>query len=132
MANELPQQPPSEVPLSHDKMVADHRSLWSLKRWFGKDDVVSPSPSTQDEPQRPGVVRRLSRKVVPGLPRPGTFKRQQSELRDNLEPIKPKPEERRTVSVDRKGYGQIRDFSKQGASPLPRTSAPVLMETTEC
>jgi hypothetical protein len=132
MAQELPQQPPSEVPLSHDKMVTDHRPLWSLKRWFGKDDVVPPSSSTQDEPQRPGVVRRLSRKVVPGLPRQGTFKRQQSELRDNLEPIKPKPEERRTVSVDRKGYGQFRDLSRHGASPLPRTSAPVLMETTEC
>jgi hypothetical protein len=133
MAQELLQHPPSEAPLPRDKMAADHRPLWgSFKRWFGKDDIVPPSPSTEDEVQRPGVVRRLSRKVVPGLPRPGTFKRQQSELRNNLELIKLKPEERRTVSVDRKGYAQVRDLSRHGAPPMPRTSAPVLMETTEC
>jgi hypothetical protein len=133
MAQELLQPAPSEAPLPRDKMTADHRLIWgSLKRWFGKDDVVPPSPSTEDEAQRPGVVRRLSRKVVPGLPRPGTFKRQQSELRDNLEPTKPKPEERRTVSVDRKGYAQVRDLSRHVATPMPRTSAPVLLETTEC
>jgi len=133
MAQELVQHPPSDAPPARDKMTTDHRPLWgSLKRWFGKDDVVPSSPSTDDEVQRPGVVRRLSRKVVPGLPRPGTFKRQQSELRDNLEPIKPKPEERRTVSVDRKVYAQVRDLSRHGAPQMPRTSAPVLMETAEC
>jgi hypothetical protein len=131
MAQEVSQHPSSELPLSHEKMAADHKSLWSLKRWFGKDDVVTPCPSMPGDAQRPGVVRRLSRKVVPGLPRPGTFKRQQSELRDNLEPIKPKPAERRTVSMDRKGYSQARDLSRSGASTVPRTSAPVLMETPE-
>jgi hypothetical protein len=135
MAQDLCQSPSNEATLPHDKMASDHRSLWSLKRWFGKDgkdDVISPPSSEQDELQGLGVVRRFSRKVVPGLPRPGTFKRQQSELRDRLNPTKPKPGERRTVSVDRKGYAPVRDISTRGPSPLPRTSAPVLMETGEC
>jgi hypothetical protein len=67
----------------------DHRT-WSWKRLFGKDgkdDTYSNplAPASEDE-QRPGIVRRLSRKVVPELPRAPTFKRQQSELRDRLEP----------------------------------------------
>jgi hypothetical protein len=131
MAQELYQCPTGDMHLPHDEMAADHRSLFSLKRWFGKDDAISPPSSIRDENQRPGVVRRLSRKVVPGLPRPGTFKRQQSELRDKLEPINPRPEVRRAVSVDRKGYAHIRDLNGYGALPLPGISAPVFMETTE-
>lgn len=70
---------------------------------FTHQESISPPHSlVVDDSQNPGIARRLSRKVVPGLPRPSTFKRQQSELRDRLEPVIPNPEERRTVSVDRR------------------------------
>ena len=67
---------------------------------------------------------------MPGLPRPGTFKRQQSELRDRLEPTKPNHDERRTLSVDRRRAAPSRDSSTAVAGP-PRLSAPELLETTE-
>jgi len=108
----------------------DQRTAWSWRKLFGKEEssAVPPAP-LQEEVPRPGIARRLSRKVVPGLPRPGTFKRQQSELRDRLEPIKPNSDERRTVSVDRRRAASCRD-SSNAVNP-PRLSAPELLETRE-
>jgi hypothetical protein len=63
--------------------------------------MYTPTPLLEEDPQRPGLTRRLPRKVVPGLTRPGTYKRQQLEPGDRLEPIKPNHDERRTLSVDR-------------------------------
>lgn len=117
----------TEIP--HERTASiDQRTSWSWRKLFGKDDssTIPPAPS-QDENSRPGIARRLSRKVVPGLPRPGTFKRQQSELRDRLEPTKPNPEERRTVSVDRRHANSCRDDSSI-IGGLPRLSAPELLE----
>ncbi|KAF4615724.1 hypothetical protein G7Y89_g15264 [Cudoniella acicularis] len=109
----------------------DQKPSWSWKKLFGRDDSnTSPPVPLQEETQRPGIARRLSRKVVPGLPRPGTFKRQQSELRDRLEPNVPNPEERRTVSVDRRHNPSFRTSSSALTSP-PRLSAPELLETSE-
>src|SRR4051812_33334878 len=108
----------------------DQRTAWSWRKLFGKEEssAVPPAP-LQEEVSRPGIARRLSRKVVPGLPRPGTFKRQQSELRDRLEPIRPNSDERRTVSVDRRRAASYRD-SSTAISP-PRLSAPELLEKRE-
>lgn len=101
-------------------------SIW--KRIFGKDDSnVTPAPPPQEEQPRPGLGRRLSRKVVPGLPRPGTFKRQQSELRDRLEPATRNPDERRTLSVDRRRNASGRDSSTVLANHN-RLSAPQLLD----
>ncbi|RDW92126.1 protein kinase-like protein [Coleophoma crateriformis] len=100
-------------------------SLW--RRIFGKEDTSTQPPPVQEDALRPGVVRRLSRKVVPSLPRPQTFRRQQSELRDRLEPVKPLLEERRAVSVDRRRSPNIRDASTAAKAP-PRLSAPELFE----
>jgi serine/threonine protein kinase len=109
----------------------DQRASWSWRKLFGKDENSTvPPDSSQDESPRPGIARRLSRKVVPGLPRPGTFKRQQSELRDRLEPTKPNPDERRTVSVDRRRANSGRDSSSAVCGP-PRLSAPELLENRE-
>jgi hypothetical protein len=123
--------------LPHERMAPDNKSLWSLRRWFGRDDGGASTSPLQEEPQRSGVARRFSRKVIPGLPRPGTFKRQQSELRDKLEQTRPNPDERRAascrpVSSDRRKHAQTRESSRPGATPLPRTSAPVVMGTTTC
>jgi serine/threonine protein kinase len=46
--------------------------------------------------------RRGSRKVVPGLPRPLTFKRMNSEMRDKLVPVPVDGEQRRAASADRR------------------------------
>lgn len=105
-------------------------SLW--RRIFGKEDgsiqpPPPPAPPVQQDAPRPNVVRRLSRKVVPSLPRPQTFRRQQSELRERLEPVKPHSQERRTVSVDRRRNPNARDTST-AAKALPRLSAPELFE----
>ncbi|KAK0102920.1 hypothetical protein ONS95_000887 [Cadophora gregata] len=107
----------------------DQRTSWSWRKLFGKEDTTPVAPLTPppEEVQRPGIARRLSRKVVPGLPRPGTFKRQQSELRDRLEPSKPNADERRTVSVDRRRNAPIRN-SSIAVSPPPRLSAPELLD----
>jgi hypothetical protein len=122
--------PPPPTPMqecqSQEKKALDNKSGWSLRRWFGKDDASPPPLPLQNESTRPGVARRISRKVIPGLPRPGTFKRQLSELRNNLEPTKSNLEERRTVSVDRR-TNQLREPSRPNITSAPRTSAPVLL-----
>ncbi|EKD19787.1 uncharacterized protein L3040_001866 [Drepanopeziza brunnea f. sp. 'multigermtubi'] len=113
----------------------DQRTSWSWRKLFGKDDSSNANsaappltPPPEDVQQRSGLARRLSRKVVPGLPRPGTFKRQQSELRDRLEPDKPKPDGRRTLSVDRRRNASFRNSSTAVASPPHRLSAPELLD----
>ncbi len=97
---------------------------FSFTRWIGRDDQ-SPCPEQKQAvtPPKPSLGRRLSRRVVPGLPRPGTFKRQNSERREKLTPVATSAGERRTVSVDRR-----RTRSARPASPvhvaLPQRSAP--------
>jgi len=106
------------------------QSLW--RRFFGREkdngsngahgsaDTSSKGQGSEQQEDKAGIIRRVSRKVVPGLPRAPTFKRQQSELRDKLEPVKPTPAERRAVSVDRRVLASISGFSQSN----PRTSAP--------
>ncbi|PTB70789.1 hypothetical protein BBK36DRAFT_649, partial [Trichoderma citrinoviride] len=50
-----------------------------------------PAPASPQAPAAPGsgIVKRLSRRVVPGLPRSQTFKRQLSESREHLAPVEP-------------------------------------------
>ncbi|WXC49764.1 hypothetical protein QX201_009438 [Fusarium graminearum] len=69
-----------------------------------------------------GLISRMSRRVVPGLPRSQTFKRQISERRTNLSPVQPTPDERRAVSMDRRS-NRARSSSAQSAIN-PRLSAP--------
>ncbi|KAL3594794.1 hypothetical protein FPOAC2_09111 [Fusarium poae] len=74
-------------------------------------------------PSKPGgLISRMSRRVVPGLPRAQTFKRQISERRTNLSPIQPTTDERRAVSMDRRS-NRARSSSAQPAIN-PRLSAP--------
>lgn len=55
-----------------------------------------------DQTEKPRHRSRVSRSVVPGLPRAKTFKRQLSEQRSHLLPVDPTPDERRAVSMDRR------------------------------
>lgn len=120
---------PDERRPSENSSAETKTSGW--RRWFGKSDAVLPADSPSlGPPQRPGVARRLSRKVIPGLQRPGTFKRQQSELRDKLEEVQPNKHlssrtlSSRTRSVDH--HGQSRSPSSSNIPKLlsPRLSAP--------
>lgn len=85
-----------------------------------RDGAVQPEDlsSAPAPPRRPSLLgRRLSRRVVPELPRPLTFRRQQSEKRDRLLPVEP---ERRAVSADRRPIGE----SLQWRASPPLTSPP--------
>jgi hypothetical protein len=115
-----------------------------LKRFFGRGSSSSASPADassavqganndDDMSEKPGLIRRVSRKVVPGLPRVQTFKRQQSEKRTNLAPVKPTPAERRAVSVDRRAIisrttSHTGTSSGAGNQAFPRASAPELFD----
>lgn len=74
-----------------------------FSRWLGRDEQSHcPDSKTESDGLRPSLGQRFSRKVVPGLPRPATFRRQNSERRERLTPVEPSVDERRTVSVDRR------------------------------
>ncbi|KAI9042903.1 protein kinase family protein [Aspergillus affinis] len=82
---------------------------------------VNPPPKPHDT-----LTRRLSRKVGVGLPRATTFRRQNSERRDNLAPLDPEP--RRAVSADRRRTLSSHSQRSRSRSPQPavdpRLSAP--------
>ncbi|XDG09628.1 hypothetical protein ABKA04_009243 [Annulohypoxylon sp. FPYF3050] len=117
---------------------SEHGRLSNMfKKFLGKDSnhaltspVTSPEAdskaSRDSSPTSSGLLRRVSRKVVPGLPRAKTFKRQQSEVREKLEVIEPTPVERRAVSVDRRMRVQ-RSVSQVNQS-FPRASAPDFLD----
>ncbi|RYP66073.1 hypothetical protein DL769_006135 [Monosporascus sp. CRB-8-3] len=96
----------------------------STAHGHGSEPSLEPSPSS-------GLMRRVSRKVVPGLPRAKTFKRQQSEMREKLEPIVPTSAERRAVSVDRRLHSHSQRNVSHSRHPLPRASAPDFLDDTQ-
>lgn len=84
----------------------------------------APAPASAPAPLRRASLlgRRLSRRVVPELPRPLTFRRQQSEKRDRLLPVEP---ERRAVSADRRPReANMQRNPSPPLTPLPSMSAP--------
>lgn len=96
-----------------------------------------PEPKAQHEPEKPGEervdgldpddpllfsARRSNRTVIPGLPRAQTFKRQKSELRDNLMPAELSADERRALSMDRRLASP--PLSSCESQPNPRSGVP--------
>ncbi|TKA81634.1 hypothetical protein B0A49_00520 [Cryomyces minteri] len=115
-------EPPRVIPFDHQ---SSKPNMWGrlpfhkLGNWRKKeeeelpvDDLHGQSPEKpKNGLRRPSLLgRRLSRKAVPGLPRPQTFKRQDSEKRERLKPVEPSIVERRAVSVDRRlsSIGRLR------------------------
>ncbi|KAE8348206.1 hypothetical protein BDV28DRAFT_104312 [Aspergillus coremiiformis] len=125
------------------------QSMWhrfGLRRWLGRDDRDSSSQSTAGGASFPShhknhandlknpnagntkshdnLTRKLSRKVGVGLPRTTTFKRQNSERRDNLAPLEPEP--RRAASADRPSTLSAQRTRSRSPPPAvdPRLSAP--------
>jgi len=123
--------------------VNEHRSVWErlnfqkIGSWLKREDGEPALPSVKAEDEgdkengRPhssgehaartgGLLnRRSSRRVVPGLPRPLTFKRMNSEKRDKLLEVPDEPEQRRATSADRRPS----PLAKRNPSPPP-ISAP--------
>ena len=114
-------------PIEAEKV--EQKRIWqrfSLSRWIGRDDPPTSPPLKHDvDSGRPSIRRRLSRKIIPELPRPATFRRQNSERRDRLTPVQRKHVEPRAASVDRR-----RAMSARPPSPtliaVPKLSAPAI------
>ena len=77
------------------------------------------------EAVKPSFGRRFSRKVVPGLPRPATFRRQNSERREKLTPVNQSDLARRVQSMDRRRAKSARPASPSPIA-IPKLSAPAL------
>ncbi|KAE9969714.1 hypothetical protein BLS_003642 [Venturia inaequalis] len=67
---------------------------------------------------------RPQRTVVPSLPRPTTFARQNSERREKLCPVEPNPEERRATSIDRKAPAEHFRCVSPHPATLPTSYSP--------
>ncbi|KAL6711761.1 hypothetical protein ACN47E_002804 [Coniothyrium glycines] len=128
--------------------VTEHRSMWdrlSLQKigsWLKRDEEEPPpSPKkTASEPSkdltRPhssaGLLgRRSSRKVVPGLPRPLTFKRMNSEKRAKLLEVPLEADHRRPASLDRNDPVPPKRNLSPPPMSIPSMSAPDVLSPHE-
>ncbi|KAF2705511.1 hypothetical protein K504DRAFT_505919 [Pleomassaria siparia CBS 279.74] len=131
----------------------EHRSMWnrlSLQKigsWLKREEEEPPPPppseklerhmdeankengrphSSADNHARAGgfLSRRTSRKAVPGLPRPPTFKRMNSEKRDRLLAVPVDGEQRRAASADRKEGDAVKRNLSVPRISIPSSSAP--------
>ena len=103
--------------------------------------VSSCEPSQCEEyvpTRRPSLPNPLAAeahpKAIPSLPRPQTFRRQESEKREKLLEVPPSPTERRTVSVDRRqglSASAARRRSSPKPVPIPSLSAPDVVQKDE-
>ncbi|KAI0489732.1 hypothetical protein F4859DRAFT_164683 [Xylaria cf. heliscus] len=128
MATPANASPP--LPTDSNRLTA----LWKKFTSKGLKNLSPPGPRSEpglsrDSSVSSGLVRRVSRKVVPGLPRAKTFRRQQSENREKLEAVLPTPAERRAVSVDRRML--LQRSPSHASQLLPRASAPDLFDDTQ-
>lgn len=89
-------------------------------------------PSLPDNLPAAGGARR----AIPSLPRPQTFRRQESERREKLLQVEPSPNERRTLSADRRRSRGLSATRMVPRSPSPdltaalATSAPDISQST--
>lgn len=139
--------------------VNEHRSLWNrlnfhqkIGSWLKREEGESPPAAipavkTEDEgnkengrPHSSGehasgtggfLNRRSSRRVVPGLPRPLTFRRMNSEKRDKLLEVPVEPEQRRATSADRKPSPLARRNLSPPPVSVPSMSAPDVLSVIE-
>ncbi|OXV10448.1 hypothetical protein Egran_01790, partial [Elaphomyces granulatus] len=101
-------------------------SMWqriSLARWLHRDGSRPESPAQPPKSHHGYLARRLTKRVAVGLPRPGTFKRQNSERRDRLAPVDTSHTRRALSAGDRRTLSAQRTRSPPPTA-LPRLSAP--------
>jgi serine/threonine protein kinase len=97
----------------------------------GNKENGRPHSSGEHASRTGGLLnRRSSRKVVPGLPRPLTFKRMNSEKRDKLLEVPVEPELRRAISAERRPTPFPRNLSPPPIS-VPSMSAPDVLSPHE-
>ena len=117
-------------------------SVWwqKLHRLLSRDESSEPAAATsvpqQISPPQPSDDERSCspRKVGVGLPRMATFRRQNSEKRERLEPVEPCLKERRAISVTRqRALSAFRPRAKSSPPPnFPsRESAPVFSTSND-
>ncbi|KAL9107221.1 MAG: hypothetical protein Q9227_007845 [Pyrenula ochraceoflavens] len=113
-------------------------SMWQrlgLRKLFTRDGEKCEQPTSPwDLESRLALRRTGSRKVGVGLPRPPTFKRQNSERREHLEPVKPCAEEKRAFSLTRQralSLHRPRSSSTPPPIPGPRVSAPAVTHSND-
>lgn len=130
----------SSQPPEHS--LGEKGSMWGetwnkVGHWFKKEDEHAEStahvevPKLLEEEERKKKVddntthSRLHRPVVPSLPRPTTFARQNSERREKLCPVEPDPDERRATSIDRRAPVEHLRRVSPHAAPLPTSCSPI-------
>jgi serine/threonine protein kinase len=116
----------SQVPID----TSDQHRIWHrFSKWLGRDDSLQFTDQSKSLSNitKPSFGRRLSRKVVPGLPRPATFRRQNSERRERLTPVHPSGAERRALSMDRRRARSVIGASSPAPFDLPQSSAPAVL-----
>ncbi|CRG86933.1 hypothetical protein PISL3812_03946 [Talaromyces islandicus] len=121
-----PPPPPPPPPPSSSPTPTPKLSMWQrlgLGRWLHhRDDRSGSSSPTNNTNNNGPLSRRISRKVGVGLPRPATFRRQNSEQRDRLAPTDPEP--RRAQSVDRRRTLSVQRTQSPRPAAAARLSAP--------
>lgn len=137
--SEQEQQCQHELAAAEEQAGKRQRRLSDFKKSFGgiwrrhhgpECDVVSEKSSFATQiPQRRGSLpdTNAHKRVVPSLPRPQTFRRQESEKRANLLEVPEAPQERRAQSESRQrglSASAARRLSPPKPLPLPSTSAP--------
>jgi serine/threonine protein kinase len=106
------------------------RTWDKVENWLKKDvegkETRAQETNAQvcDQEELEALKKNPSRKTLPGLPRPGTFQRQNSERRDRLTPHEPDPEERRALSVDRRAVASYLRSLSPGIPLQLSVSAP--------
>lgn len=106
--------------------------MWQkLHRLLRRDDSPTaspcPRPSTSQVGQshQPSTQGDSARRVGVGLPRSATFKRQNSEKRERLEPVQPCLSERRAVSAHRQQRAISAYQPRSRSSPSPKIASRV-------
>lgn len=124
-------------------------ALTSLKKHHGEGNDPPSTPATAPtelaniteyfpSQRRPSLPEPASsRRAIPSLPRPQTFRRRESEKREKLLEVQPSPNERRTLSADRRrsrGASASRPGRPSSPKPLPipSVSAPNVTQSNEC
>jgi serine/threonine protein kinase len=117
-----PHNHPPPLPPPSSSSPTPKLSMWQrlgLGRWLHHRDDRSGSSSPTNNNT---MSRRITRKVGVGLPRPATFRRQNSEQRDRLAPTDPEP--RRAQSVDRRRTLSVQRTQSPPPAAVARLSAP--------
>ncbi|KAI9817908.1 MAG: hypothetical protein M1832_004528 [Thelocarpon impressellum] len=111
--------------LADDKLEAKRGMMWGHFRRFGallgRSETANPDgqQGPDEPPTRSCTDRRSSRRAVAGLPRPGTFKRQESERREKLVRADCGPSDRRTASGERRRSASARGADTSMSRPPP-------------